>query len=103
MHPRILAQRQAQAHTRVVEAVKSIASTLGVDAPNLAIHDRSPDVKRLKEWEVMADWLERVPVRKDAPPTLRAAVQAATDEELEAIPGVGAKTVEALRAWANEE
>lgn len=103
MHPRILAQRQAQAHQRVVEAISEIASTLDIEAPNLMIHEKSPDVQRLKEWEVLASWLEHVPVRKDAQGSdLREAIQAATDEELEAIPGVGAKTIEALRTWANE-
>ena len=61
MHPRVIAQRQAAAHGRVLDAVKQIASNTGIEAPDLAnVREKSPEVQRVKEWEALAGWLEGV-------------------------------------------
>lgn len=59
MHPRIIAQRQARAQQRTLEAIAQIASVTNLPAPDLAsIREKSPDVQRVKEWEALAVWLE---------------------------------------------
>ena len=59
MHPRVIAQRQALAHGRVLVAIAQVAANTGIDAPDLAsIREKSPDVQRIKEWEMLADWTE---------------------------------------------
>lgn len=116
MHPRLIAQRQAQAHQRVVEAIGPIASTLNIDAPDLtAIREKNPQVQRVKEWESLADWFEALQRRleeksvqgadaePEPQPDLRAAILAASDEELLALPGVGTKLAADLRAWAAQQ
>ena len=76
MHPRILAQRQAQAHGRMLAAVAEIAANLGIHAPDLAsIREKSPDVQRVKEWEMLADWTEAL-VKKTKPVNANASVEA---------------------------
>lgn len=59
MHPRVIAQRQSDAHGRIVAAVKAIATITNGGALDLtAIREKSPDVQRVKEYEALADWLE---------------------------------------------
>jgi hypothetical protein len=59
MHPRVIAQRQSDAHGRIVAAVKAVAANTGVATLDLtAIREKSPDVQRIKEYEALADWLE---------------------------------------------
>lgn len=68
MHPRIIAQRQAAAHSRVLAAVGLIAANTSIKAPDLAgIREKSPDVQRIKEWEALADWLEGVAAQTKVP------------------------------------
>ena len=79
MHPRIIAQRQSTAHKRVLEAVAQIAANTGIDAPDLAsIREKSPDVQRIKEWEMLADWVEGL-AKKTKPTTAKAKAKEADD------------------------
>ena len=77
MHPRVIAQRQSDAHGRIVAAVKAIATITNGGALDLAaIREKSPDVQRVKEYEALADWLEG----------LAAQLQPAQDDEKPAKP-----------------
>lgn len=76
MHPRIIAQRQAAAHGRVLAAVELIAVNTGIAAPDLAsIREKSPDVQRIKEWEMLADWTEGL-AKKTKPVVVKAKKEA---------------------------
>lgn len=95
-----MASTQAKAMRRA-DALGRLSTALNIEPADLDSQAKGDPVMAL----VMT--LERVAdaVEAQAQPQgndLRAAVQAATDEELTAIPGIGAKSVEALRAWANE-
>lgn len=110
MHPGAVAKRLGVAHNRVVDAVGVIASTINIDAYALTnIQERSPDVQRVKEWEAMADWLEAIAqvigqlvADRETQVDLRSVIAAATDEQLLGMPGVGEKSLEALRTWSTE-
>lgn len=107
MHPRVIAQRQSDAHGRIVAAVQAIATITNGGALDLAaIREKSPDVQRVKEYEALADWLEGLAATIAVePPTLAETMAAASVEQLSAIPGIGeatAKRIKAEEAKANE-
>lgn len=81
MHPRVIAQRQSDAHGRIVAAVKQIAVATGVTPFDLtAIREKSPDVQRVKEYEALADWLEALQKRTKPVVEAKTARKAVKDE-----------------------
>jgi hypothetical protein len=61
MHPRVQAERLAQAQGKAGKATETIAKTLGLDAPAFAeIRGPNEGIIRLRQMEVMADFLELV-------------------------------------------
>lgn len=59
MHPRVQAERLAQAQTRAGKASGIIAAALDLDAPAFAeIRGPNEGIIRLRQMEVMADFLE---------------------------------------------
>lgn len=98
MHPRILAERLDAAHKQTVAAMQAIAAATGLDAPDITkIHERDAAVKRLKEAELVADFLTRLAQAQPGAPSLGEAIAAATVEELAELPGVGLATARRMK------
>lgn len=59
MHPRVIAQRQADARQRAAMAIQTIAALQGVPPLNLNdIREKDAASRSVKETEALADWLE---------------------------------------------
>lgn len=99
--------RRDEAYQRIAQSVNVLAARFGVTAASLlGVRHRDPHVEQAQRLELVAATLEAIDeaATPALPSTdLRAAIHAATDDELAAIPGVGAKTVDALRAWAKDK
>lgn len=94
-----MASTQAKAMRRA-DALGRLSVALGIEQADLNAGGRGdPELALVMTLERVADAVEG----QSQPADLRAAVRAATHEELGAIPGIGAKSAEALRAWANGE
>lgn len=59
MHPRVFAERRADAQQRQRIAAGIIAAALGIDVP-AEVKERDTDIRILKESESIAEWLEQV-------------------------------------------
>ena len=94
-----MASTQAKA-VRRADALQRLSAALGIEQADLDTNGKGdPGMALVITLERVADAVEGMAQPSD----LRTAVQATTDEELAAIPGIGPKSVEALRAWATED
>lgn len=94
-----MASTQVKAERRA-KVVQRLSDSLGVKPVDLNAQARGDSgMALIMTLERVADAVDKV---KPAVPgdALRAAILAASDEELTAIPGVGEKSVDQLREWA---
>jgi len=92
VHPRILAQRNAIATDRMVELAPIVAQRFGLTETVSEVSAKQPDILQMMRNEAVADLLEALAGGE--------AVQDDTEtllERIEAIDGVGPKTVELIR------
>lgn len=113
-HPRIVAERQANAYQRLLAAADKLGLTYEVQPQASALRgvsSRDPHMLQMLQSEALADLLEAITLRDVQPvetgngptaTTLRLAILNASDEELIAMPGIGDKSIDALRSWAAE-
>lgn len=84
---------------RRADVLQRLSSRLNVDTSDLSGKVRGdPELTTIVTLERIADALESQKATGD----LRSVIAAASDDDLIAIPGIGEKSLEALRAWANE-
>ena len=94
-----MASTQVKAERRA-KVVQRLSDTLGVKPVDLNAQARGDaGMALIMTLERVADAVDKV---KPAVPgdALRAAILAASDEELTAIPGIGEKSLDQVRAWA---
>lgn len=94
-----MASTQAKA-VRRADVLQRLSVHTGTEQADLNAHGRGdPEMALIITLERIADALDARPVTDD----LRAAILAADDDELTALPGVGVKSLDAMRAWAAGE
>ena len=71
MHPRVFAERTDIAQRRQQAAAAQIAERLGIEGP-AEVREKDPAVRRLKEDEALAEWLESVASAQPKPTTKKA-------------------------------
>ncbi len=110
MHPRILAQREADASRRIVAAAVRLGEQLGLgeQAKLLEIQEKRPEVQQLLRNEAVADFLEVAASGAVDLGVSLEELQTTADElvtttealllaRIEAIDGIGPKTMEVIR------
>lgn len=107
MHPRILAQRESEASARIVAAATRLAKRFGLDeeVKALKVEEKQPEVQQMMRNEAVANVLETMvdTVKSEESQLAEATTEAAQAAEeallarIEAIEGVGPKTMEAIR------
>lgn len=112
MHPRILAQREADASARTVAAATKLAKRFGLEAEakTLKAEEKQPEVQQMVRNEAVATFLETLvkTVNEEERQTATAitdAMQAAEEALLTRIgeiEGIGPKTLEAIRKALGE-
>jgi dsDNA-binding SOS-regulon protein len=97
MHPRILAQREAEALDRMVGAATELAARFGLgnQASALRVEDRRPEIQQLFRAEALAAFLEELAAHA----THAGAILTKQDvlARIEALDGIGPKTMELIR------
>lgn len=69
MHPRVIAERQADARQRAAVAIREIAAALNLPALDLDdIREKDAASRTVKETEALADWLEGLAASLTATP-----------------------------------
>src|SRR5688500_1385980 len=66
-HPRVIAQRQGTAATRITAAAQALAESANLDASlvsALSVYDRDPDTRQVMRQEAVADLLEALAGQK---------------------------------------
>lgn len=97
-----IAIRNEQALGRIEESAAALSQALSLDAPDLRPHRRDADIGRAAQLAAIADLLEDALANLPEPqaPVLADVIAAATTEELEAIPGIGAATAKRIKEGA---
>lgn len=108
MHPRNQAAREEIALKSLTTASKKLAKQLGITELSDAIVDakhRDPGIEAMRRMEALATFMDAVANtnKESNAKTLKEAILAASDDDLIAMPGVGEKSVAALREWAATE
>jgi DNA uptake protein ComE-like DNA-binding protein len=92
----------ATAHARAqrkADALARLSSSLGINTTDLArASSGDPDLAQVIVLERVADAVESAQGTQGA--DLKAAIQAASSEDLVSIPGIGEKSASALKDWA---
>lgn len=104
VHPRAFAERTDIAQRRQQAAAAIIAERLGI-VPPAKVAEKDAAVRRLKEDEALADWLESVAAGVSVEPEasdLRTVALGASDDDLKAL-GLSATAIKKLRDGSEEE
>lgn len=101
MMPRIRAKREAEARQRTNSALSSLAAQFGLESALdtvMSVPTHNADVRRLKEWEALADFVELL---EEAIANHGMSLGEYLDETSQ-VTGVGEATMSAIRAHFEE-
>lgn len=97
MHPRVLSQRNSIAIDRMAELAPVVAEKFGIDEQVSTAEAKQHDIKQMMRNEAVAELLAALATYEPDHSEVRAAAEADLLARIEAIEGVGPKTMETIR------